>query len=168
MQDRGNEDPPTVTATGDLLKKLPDGVRIRDVRNIVTRNGLTTEIYRNDWDAPQPAVAQAIFVSLRPSAISAWHRHVHQLDRIFAVAGAIKLVVFDDRAGSPTRGHVCELFLDRARPMLVTIPPGIWHGIQALGGGEGAFVNFFDRLYDHGAPDEWRLPVTNDLIPYRF
>jgi dTDP-4-dehydrorhamnose 3,5-epimerase len=52
--------------------------------------------------------------------------------------------------------------------MLITVPPGLWHGMQALGGCDGAFVNFFDRLYDHAAPDEWRLPVANDVIPYRF
>jgi cystathionine beta-lyase len=61
-----------------------------------------------------------------------------------------------------------EFFLDRARPMLVTIPPGIWHGVQNLGASDCAFLNFFDRLYEHGNPDEWRLPAANDAIPYRF
>jgi len=168
VDEGASKDAPTVTATGDLLRTLPAGVMVREVRNIVTRNGLTTEVYRNDWDARQPPVAQAIYVTLRPGAISAWHRHVHQLDRIFVVAGSIKLVVFDDRPNSATSGDVCELFLERSRPMFVTVPPGLWHGMQALGRGDGAFVNFFDRLYDHAAPDEWRLPVANDLIPYRF
>ncbi len=169
MSDGVSKDAPSVNANGELLRTLPDGVRVREVRNIVTRNGLTTEVYRNDWDDPQPPVAQAIYVSLRPGAISAWHRHLHQLDRIFVVAGSIKLVLFDDRQGSVSRAAgVSEFFLERSRPMLVTVPPGLWHGMQALGSCDGAFVNFFDRLYDHAAPDEWRLPIANNLIPYRF
>jgi dTDP-4-dehydrorhamnose 3,5-epimerase len=84
------------------------------------------------------------------------------------VAGSVKLVLFDDRPESPTRSVVSELFLERSRPSLVTVPAGLWHGLQSVGGGDCALLNFFDRLYDHATPDEWRLPVVNDVIPYRF
>jgi dTDP-4-dehydrorhamnose 3,5-epimerase len=168
MSDGAHKDVPSVTASGELLRTLLAGVRVREVRNVVTRNGLTTEVYRNDWDDGQPAIAQAIFVTLRAGAVSAWHRHERQLDRIFVVAGSVKLVLFDDRPDSATRGGVNEFFLDRARPTLVTVPPGLWHGLQSLGVSDSAFLNFFDRLYDHADPDEWRLPVENTVIPYRF
>jgi dTDP-4-dehydrorhamnose 3,5-epimerase len=60
------------------------------------------------------------------------------------------------------------LYLDRARPTLVTIPPGVWHALQPLGNAPASFVNFFDVLYRHESPDEWRLPLVNDRIAYRF
>lgn len=164
----GRKDKPTVTAEGAQLRTLPAGVEVREVRNIVTRNGLTTEVYRSDWQAGAAPIAQTLYVSLRPGAVSAWHCHEAQLDRIFVVQGSIKLVLFDGRESSPTLGGVSEFFLDRARPTLVTVPPGVWHGMQSLGASDCAFLNFFDRLYDHGNPDEWRLPPTNDAIPYRF
>jgi len=162
------KDKPTVTGDGTPLRTLLAGVEVREVRNIVTRNGLTTEVYRSDWQAGSAPVAQTLYVSLRPGAVSAWHCHETQLDRIFVVAGSMKLVLFDDRERSPTLGQINEFFLDRARPTLVTVPPGIWHGVQNLGASDCAFLNFFDRLYEHGDPDEWRLPAANDAIPYRF
>ena len=162
------KDKPTVAADGMLLRTLLSGVEIREVRNIVTRNGLTTEVYRSDWKSGDAPVAQALYVSLRPGAISAWHCHEAQLDRIFVVNGSVKLVLYDGRDGSPTAGGVNEFFLERARPTLVTVPPGIWHGLQNLGAADSAFLNFFDRVYVHDNPDEWRLPPANDVIPYRF
>jgi dTDP-4-dehydrorhamnose 3,5-epimerase len=163
-----HKDKPTVTPEGAQLRTLLAGVEVREVRNIVTRNGLTTEVYRSDWQAGAAPVAQTLYVSLRPGAVSAWHCHEAQLDRIFVVQGSIKLVLFDGRESSPTLGGISEFFLDRARPTLVTVPSGIWHGMQNLGASDCAFLNFFDRLYEHGNPDEWRLPPTNDAIPYRF
>ena len=162
------KDKPTVTADGAQLRTLLEGVEVREVRNLVTRNGLTTEVYRSDWHAGAALVAQTLYVSLRPGAVSAWHCHEAQLDRIFVVQGSMKLVLFDDREHSSTKGQVGEFFLDRARPTLVTVPPGIWHGVQNIGASDCAFLNFFDRLYEHGNPDEWRLPAANDAIPYRF
>jgi dTDP-4-dehydrorhamnose 3,5-epimerase len=161
-------DKPTVTSNGAVLRAPIDGVEVREVRNIVTRNGLTTEVYRTDWPEAAGAVAQALYVSLRPGAISAWHCHERQFDRIFVVQGSVKLVLYDGREASATAGRVNEFFLDRARPSLVAVPPGIWHGLQNLGATDCAFVNFFDRLYDHDDPDEWRLPPRNDAIPYAF
>ena len=110
------KDKPTVTGDGTPLRTLLAGVEVREVRNLVTRNGLTTEVYRSDWQTGAAPVAQTLYVSLRPGAVSA----------------------------------------------------GIWHGVQNLGASDCAFLNFFDRLYEHGNPDEWRLPAANDAIPYRF
>lgn len=168
MIESAAKDSASVSSTQALLRRYPDGVSVHDVRNIVTRNGLTTEIWRNDWVPGAAETRQAIYVSLRPGAVSAWHLHRYQRDQIFVVAGALKLVLFDARDDSSTRGDVCELFLERARPCLVTFPPDIWHGLVALGTVETSFVNFFDRLYSHDDPDEWRLPPDSDEIPYRF
>jgi dTDP-4-dehydrorhamnose 3,5-epimerase len=168
MLQGARKDTPTVTPAGTSLRPLPAGVEVREVHNLVTRNGVTTEVYRSDWATVPAPVAQALYVSLREGAISAWHCHETQLDRVFVVQGSVKLVLYDGREGSPSQGAVCELFLERARPSLVTIPPGVWHGMQNVGSGECAFLNFVDPVYEHGDPDEWRLPPANDAIPYRF
>lgn len=162
------KDPPRITPDWELRHGLIAGVRVKEVRNVVARNGVTTEIYRTDWGVGQGAVDQIIQVSLRGGALSAWHCHRQQTDHIFVTRGAIKLVLFDDRDGSPTRGKVDEFHLDLARPMLVVIPPGIWHGLQNLAAETGTFVNIFDRAYRYDDPDEWRLPPDSPAIPYRF
>ena len=63
------KDKPTVTGDGTPLRTLLAGVEVREVRNIVTRNGLTTEVYRSDWHAGAAPVAQTLYVSLRPGAV---------------------------------------------------------------------------------------------------
>ena len=144
------------------------GVEVREVRNIVTGNGITTELFRKDWGIVGSEVTAMIHVTLRPGAISAWHMHKLKTDHLFAVAGAIRAVLYDDRPGSATNGRVDVLNLSPMRPMLVVIPPAVWHGIQVLGNEPGAFVNFFDREYDYEDPDDWRLPPDSPEVPYSF
>lgn len=145
-----------------------DGVRVREVKHIVTGNGITTELFRKDWGIAHNEVTAMIHVSLRPGAVSAWHMHKLKTDHLFVVGGAIRAALYDDREGSRTRGRVDVLNLSPMRPTLVVIPPGVWHGIQALEPEPGVFVNFFDREYDYGDPDDWRLPADTSEIPYQF
>lgn len=157
-----------ITPEWELRRDLIADVRVKEVRNLVTRSGVTTEIYRTDWGVGRGAIEQAIHVSLRGRAVSAWHCHRIQTDHIFVTHGAIKLVLFDDRESSPTRGKLNEFHLSLVRPTLVVIPPGVWHGIQNLMPDTSVFVNFFDHAYRYDDPDEWRLPLDTAAIPYRF
>jgi dTDP-4-dehydrorhamnose 3,5-epimerase len=146
-----------------------DGALLRESAHIATRNGVTTELFSAPWGLATDAVRHLIHVRLDPAAISAWHRHSRQTDQIAAIGGAIRVVLFDDREGSPTRGRIEEVELDDERPALLVIPPGVWHGVQnMLANAPSAFLNLFDRPYEHGDPDEWRLPVASALIPYEF
>jgi dTDP-4-dehydrorhamnose 3,5-epimerase len=149
-------------------EELIMGVTTREVKNIVTGNGITTELFRKDWGIVGGEVTAMIHVTLRPGAVSAWHMHKLKTDHLFTVAGALRAVLYDDRADSPTRGKVDVLNLSPMRPTLVVIPPGVWHGMKVLGNEPGSFVNFFDREYDYEDPDDWRLPADTTEIPYQF
>lgn len=151
-----------------LDRDLIDGVAVREVRNIVTANGITTELYRPDWGIVDGGVQQAIHVALRGNAISAWHQHRHRWDYIFVVGGHMRVVLFDPREGIPTKGQVDVFHLSIARPQLLAVPPEVWHGVQNLSGEPSMFVNLFNRPYDYDDPDEWRLPPDTEEIPYAF
>jgi dTDP-4-dehydrorhamnose 3,5-epimerase len=163
------KDQPHITPGGSLVAQRIDGVVVREGANIVTRNGNTFEVFSSPWELPVEAVRHVIHVSLKPAAISAWHMHERQTDQIVVVDGMVKLVLHDPREGSPTRDQTDVFHLSPMRPSLVSIPPGVWHGAQnMLPAAFSSFVNMFDRPYDHDDPDEWRLPVRNDRIPYDF
>lgn len=151
-----------------VQRRLIDGVQVREVRNIVTANGVTTELYRPDWNIVEGSIQQAIHVALRAHAISAWHQHQHRWDYVFVVGGHVRVVLHDPREESPTREQVDVFHLSPARPQLVAIPPGVWHGVQNLAADVSTFVNLFNRPYDYDNPDEWRLPPDSPDIPYRF
>jgi dTDP-4-dehydrorhamnose 3,5-epimerase len=157
-----------MTPEWDRVEERIEGVQTREVKNIVTGNGVTTELFRKDWGIASAEVTAMIYVTLRPGAVSAWHMHRLKTDHLFAVGGALRVVLWDDREDSSTRGRVDVLNLSPMRPMLVVIPPGVWHGVQVLGNEPGAFVNFFDREYDYEDPDDWRLPPDSTEVPYRF
>ena len=149
-------------------RTLIEGVRTREVRNIVTANGVTTELYRPDWGIVEGEVRQAIHVALRGGTVSAWHQHRHRWDFIFAIGGHLRIVLYDPRENSGTHGQVDVFHVSPMRPQLLAVPPWIWHGIQNLSTGPSSFVNLFDQPYDYEDPDEWRLPPDSDEIPYDF
>jgi dTDP-4-dehydrorhamnose 3,5-epimerase len=162
------KDPPHITPDWEVRRDLIDGVRVREVRNVVTHNGITTELFRTDWGIVDYDVTQIIHVALRGGAVSAWHMHELKTDHLFVVGGHIKVVLYDDREGSSTRGRVDVFNLSPTRPQLLVVPPSVWHGVQNLSTEVSTFVNFFDREYDYKDPDDWRLPPDTTEIPYRF
>ena len=164
----GQKDSAHITPGGVLIRDLIEGSAVREGVHIVTANGITTELFREDWGLPMDRLRQAIHVSLRPGALSAWHMHKLKTDHVFCLAGHLRVVLYDGREGSPTRGKVDVHHIAGVRPQLLVIPPDVWHGIQNLGSEPACFVNYFDDAYDHANPDEYRLPPGTDEIPYRF
>jgi dTDP-4-dehydrorhamnose 3,5-epimerase len=162
------KDSPHMTPDWDLTAERIDGVRVREVKHVVTANGHTTELFREDWGIVESEVVHMIHVALLAGAISAWHMHKLKTDHLFVVGGMVKAVLYDDREGSPTRGQVDVLHLSAMRPMLAVIPPGVWHGLQVPHPEPCSFVNFFDHAYDYDNPDDWRLPADTPEIPYTF
>ena len=48
------------------------GVRFKEMKNILTRSGVTTEVFRADWKISGAAVEHVITIRFRPGALSAW------------------------------------------------------------------------------------------------
>jgi dTDP-4-dehydrorhamnose 3,5-epimerase len=143
-------------------------VKVREVRHLVKRHGVLTEIFRADWGLDDGRVGQVFEVKLGPDEISAWHVHRVTWDRLFVTRGAVRIVLFDARRKSPTYGAVNEFRFGGVRPALVVVPPGIWHGVQNLRAGESRIVNVTDKAYSYDDPDHWRLPRDTSRIPFRF
>ena len=168
MLKNAKKDQQTITKEGKQTRTLLHGITQKEIPNIITRNGITTELYRPEWEVGPDQIRHMIHDNLHAGAISAWHMHEQQMDTFFVINGTIKLVLYDDRPDSSTRGELNVLYLSRMRPILTTIPPGIWHGLQNIDHSESSFINYFDRPYNYADPDEWRLPFDTDSIPYRF
>jgi len=48
------------------------------------------------------------------------------------------------------------------------IPAGVYHAHHNCGTEDALFISMPTRPYNHLDPDVYRLPVNNDVIPYRF
>ena len=162
------KDSPTVTADGEPLERLIDGVTIRRLRPIEDKRGEIIEVYRPGWDLHPDPLVYVYQSTLRPGAIKGWIVHEHQDDRLFLNVGVMRWVLYDGRPGSPTHGLVNELvFSDRNRALLI-IPRGVYHAVQNIGTTDALFLNMPTTPYNHGNPDKFRLPLKNDLIPFDF
>ena len=162
------KDEQSVTSDWTVLRKPIDGVQLIEVRNVIANSGHTTEVLRRDWFGADVEIDQVFQVTLGPDGISAWHVHLDTTDRLFVNAGQVKIVLYDSRPESPTRGLVNEFRLGDRRPGLVIIPPGVWHGVQNLQATESRVLNLVDVAYEYEDPDHWRLPADSAEIPYSF
>jgi hypothetical protein len=79
--DSARKDDAHITAEWQYRRACISDVRVRDVNNVVTANGITTEVYRTDWNVLDGAIQQVIHVALRGSAVSAWHQHPRRTAR---------------------------------------------------------------------------------------
>lgn len=162
-------DPATVTPDGKLLFDPIVGVQLRDLVNQPTRSGgTTTEFYGSTWFDPPIEIRQMVHVVMQPGVVSAWHYHTNQHDILVATHGVLRVAIFDDRDGSPTRGKVNVVMLSPVHPRAVVVPPKCWHGVQNPGSEIAGFVNATDRMFNHGEPDDWRVPPDHPQIPFRF
>ena len=148
-------------------RKPLHGVRVIDLKLLPNARGRLQEIQRSD-DDHFLGFAQAYITSTYPGVIKAWYLHQKQTDQIASVKGLVKLALFDAREDSPTHGAVQEIFLGELAPRLVQIPPGIWHGFQAVGPDEAFLLHLNSEPYRADAPDEIRIPINSDKIPYTW
>lgn len=168
MFPRAVKDMQLVTDRWEILRTPIDGVVIREVRHVPRDHGVITEMYRVDWDPTGLPVHHVYQSRLYPGAIGAWSCHARSIDRLFVNAGHVKVVLYDGREDSPTHGLINEFHVGDARPALLVVPIGIWHGLQNLGDDDALVVNCPTLPYQYEDPDHYRLPFDAEEIPYTW
>jgi dTDP-4-dehydrorhamnose 3,5-epimerase len=159
-------DPPTVTTAGERLEALIDGVMIRRAVVQSDERGTVTEIFNPAWGFTDEPLVFVYEVTVHPGQKKGWVVHRRQDDRLFFDQGSAKVVLYDARPDSPTKGLVNELFAGAANRMLMRIPAGVVHAVVNVGADEVRFVNVPTQPYDHERPDKVRLP--DDAVPYEL
>jgi dTDP-4-dehydrorhamnose 3,5-epimerase len=143
------------------------GVETKKLTMICDERGMLMEILRAD-DALFKKFGQVYVTTVYPGVVKAWHYHEVQLDHFCCLSGQIKLVLYDDRKESPTRGTVNEFFLGPRNPTVVRVPPLVYHGFKGTGTRESIVLNVSTEPYRHSSPDEFRLPYDDPSIPYAW
>ncbi len=143
------------------------GVQAKKLAIHPDERGRLMEILRADDEMFQ-RFGQVYLTTTYPGVVKAWHYHKKQDDFITCVKGMLKLVLYDGREDSPTKGEVNQFFIGDYNPMLVHVPRMIYHGWKCISLDEALVINVPTEPYDPKEPDEYRLdPHTND-IPYSW
>ena len=109
-----------------------DGVVITPKSKIFDDRGGIFHMLRADEPVFQ-RFGEIYFSQVYAGVVKAFHFHSSMTLNYYLVSGSVRLVLLDDREGSPTRGRYQELFLHPEAPKLVTIPPRVWNGFKGLG-----------------------------------
>ena len=148
-----------------MPKQLIDGVHTKKLTVHADERGRLMEMLRSD-DGFFLKFGQVYVTTAYPGVVKAWHYHRKQTDHFVCVHGMMKVVLYDAREGSPTKGLVNEFFLGTHNPILVQIPAGVYHGFKCISDHEAIVINTPTELYNYGEPDEFRVPAHNPDIPY--
>ncbi len=147
------------------MKTLIHGAHAKPLKRIPDERGLLMEILRSD-DPLFKTFGQVYLTMAYPGVVKAWHFHKKQTDHFCVVKGMAKVVLYDGRKDSPTRGVVNEFFPGDLNPLLIVIPPLVMHGYKAIGTEPTLLINIPTELYDYKEPDEHRVPPHTKKIPY--
>ncbi len=146
-------------------KQLIDGVQLKPLKWVCDERGKLMEMLRAD-DPFFTKFGQVYVTTCYPGVVKAWHYHRKQTDYFVVIKGMAKVVLYDPRENSPTKGLVNEFFLGEDNPLLITIPPLVIHGQKAYGTEPAYLINCPSEPYDHENPDEFRLDPFDKDIPY--
>jgi len=144
---------------------LIEGIIIKNLKPILDERGYLQECFRSDWPMFEK-FGQAYITIAFPNVVKAWHMHKIQMDNMVCVYGNGKLVLYDNRKESSTYKKINEIFFGEKNPLLITIPPFIWHGFKAIGKKKIIVLNCPTELFNYDNPDEHRLPYDTTEIDY--
>jgi dTDP-4-dehydrorhamnose 3,5-epimerase len=145
--------------------KTIHGVHVKQLRLIPDERGYLMEMLRCDDPFFQKFGQTYVSVGY-PGVVKGWHYHKKQTDHFVIVKGMMKVVLYDERPDSPTKGMLNEFFMGERNPILITIPPGVWHGMKCISQEPAMLVNTPTEPYDYQSPDEVRADPHKSHIPY--
>jgi len=140
-----------------------DGVVVVPLARIPDERGTVMHMLKRT-DPHFVEFGEVYFSTVYPGVVKGWHRHREMTLNYACIDGRIKLVLYDDRAESATRGEVMEFFLGPDDYSLVQIPPGVWNGFKGMGTQRSIVANCSTHPHDPTRSD--RLDPFENNIPY--
>ena len=144
-----------------------DGVKTKKLKVIPDERGRLMEMLRSDDDL-FIKFGQVYLTTAYPGVVKGWHYHRAQTDNMVVVKGMMKIVLYDARTASPTPGEVNEFFMGDYNPLLLHIPPYVYHGFKCISVEEALVINCPTDAYCYQAPDEYRVDPDDPSIPYNW
>lgn len=144
--------------------KLIDGVIIKPLRKIPDDRGTIMKM-QEACDKEFKGFGEIYFSTIYPEVVKGWHLHKKAILNYAVIKGMIKLVMYDDREGSITRGMLQEIYLGDNNYSLVQIPNNVWNGFKCVGVNEAIVADLITVVHEE---DEMiRLdPHHNEIIKY--
>ena len=140
-----------------------EGVKVSPLKQFSDERGKIMQMMRCDTH-PFTQFGEIYFSFVYPGVVKGWHLHTQMTLNYAVPQGQIKLVLYDDREDSATKGQLMEIFLGENHYSLVTIPPLVWNGFKGVGTISAIVANCSD--IPHDPLEIRRLDPLQNHIPY--
>ena len=141
------------------------GVLIHPLKQIPDERGKVAHMLKIT-DPHFEQFGEIYFSFVYPGVIKGWHRHSKMTINYAVPVGMIKLVLYDDRPQSSTRGKIEELCIGESNYCLVKVPPMIWNGFKGVGLKPALVANC--ATIPHDPQEIERLDPMKGHIPYEW
>ena len=142
-----------------------NGVKVKNLKIIPDERGRLMEILRVDEEM-FIKFGQVYMTTAKPNVVKAWHWHKIQTDSFTCISGKMRLALYDAREDSSTKGEINDFEISLDNPMLVQIPPGVYHGFKCMSDQEAIVINTVTEPYNYKTPDENRVDCYENDIDY--
>ncbi len=142
-----------------------DGVKLIPKKQILDERGRVMHMLRKD-DPEFQQFGEIYFSTVYPGRVKGWHVHDKMTLNYVVVAGLIKMVLYDERENSPTKGELQEIFLGEGNYALLVIPPGVVNGFKGVGMAEAIVANC--ATIPHDPTEIRRYDPHKSHIPYSW
>lgn len=142
-----------------------EGVIKTNLKVIPDERGRLMEILRSDSELFEK-FGQVYLTTAYPGVVKGWHYHKIQSDNMAVISGMMKIVLYDSRYESKTYQEINEIFAGEYNPVLVHIPPLVYHGFKCISEKESLVINIPTEAYNYNSPDEYRRSAHNGPIKY--
>jgi dTDP-4-dehydrorhamnose 3,5-epimerase len=140
-----------------------EGIQVIPLRRIPDERGTVLHMLKRT-DPHFKEFGEIYFSSVYPGIVKGWHRHRERTLNYACIYGRIKLVLYDEREGSATRGNLQEIFLGDDNYSLAIIPPDIWNGFKGMSAPYAMVANC--STHPHDPLRSQRMDPFKNHIPY--
>jgi len=144
-------------------RRLIDGVKVIPLRRIPDERGTVYHMLRST-DPHFTHFGEIYFSTIYPNVIKGWHKHREMTLNYACIFGRVKVVLYDDRESSPTRGGLMEVFLGPENYSLLIIPPEEWNGFKGMSEPYAIIANCC--THPHDPSRSTRMSPSESSIPY--
>ena len=142
-----------------------EGILITKRDQISDDRGKIMHMVRND-DKIFKKFGEIYFSCIYPHKIKAWHMHKKMTLNYAIISGQLKIVLFDDRKKSSTKGTLQEIYMSTENYFLLSVPPLIWNGFKGIGTETSIVANCSDIPHDKN--EMVRMNPNSKKIPYKW
>jgi len=156
---------PMLKSSVEAVRGPIDGLRCVPLRRIPDERGTIYHMLKAS-DPQFSKFGEIYFSTIYPGVVKGWHKHREMTLNYACVHGCIKLVVYDEREDSQTRGHLQEIVLGPENYALVVIPPLVWNGFKGMGLEMAIVANCCTHEHDPSRSE--RIDPFNNHISYNW